>query len=275
MRSGKILLFAVLMAILASSGFVQDAQAAKKGVTIINKTSQEVTVRFDGEKTYIISVAAGGKVTEKLDKDEYLVTYSVCGKDFNWELELDDDFTMKLYPCQARPTKIQVKSHLGEEVELNISGYEDVEVDIKPGVKTKVELFSGNNYYEYEACDGQVFSGELWVTKNGRTQLVLHSCEWHLDPVRNYGQPNPVKFRIVNHASFPIILTLIGPENYLVTVDPGINVYTVISGSYKYSYYQDNQLVTGSMMVTKNGLGTLVVTPSYVLGFIDEAEDLE
>jgi hypothetical protein len=275
MRSGKILLFAVLMAILASSGFVQDAQAAKKGVTIINKTSQEVTVRFDGEKTYIISVSAGGKVTEKLDKDEYLVTYSVCGKEFNWELELDDDFTMKLYPCQARPTKIQVKSHLGEEVELNISGYEDVEVDIKPGVKTKVELFSGNNYYEYEACDGQVFSGELWVTKNGRTQLVLHSCEWHLDPVRNYGQPNPVKFRIVNHASFPIILTLIGPENYLVTVDPGINVYTVISGSYKYSYYQDNQLVTGSMMVTKNGLGTLVVTPSYVLGFIDEAEDLE
>jgi len=68
---------------------------------------------------------------------------------------------------------------------------------------------------------------------------------------------------------------LIGPESYLVTVNPGINVFTLISGNYRYSYYQDSRLLTGSMVVTPNGLGTLVVTPSFVMDYVDETSDLE
>ena len=70
-------------------------------------------------------------------------------------------------------------------------------------------------------------------------------------------------------------MTLIGPESYLVTVDPGINIFTLISGNYRFSYYQDHRLLTGSMVVTKNGLGTLIFTPSFVIDYVDEASDLE
>ena len=208
---------------------------------------------------------------------EYRVRYTACGVDYDWFLnqEAGDDYTLVFYPCKSQPTKLQVKSHLSDKVEIKIYGYEDYEVEIKPGLKTKVELYSGNIDYEYTACGGQVFFGEMKVAKNGTSQLVLHSCEWHLQPARNYAQPNPVKFRIINHASFPVIMTLIGPESYLVTVNPGVNFYTMISGNYRFSYYQDNRLLTGSMVVTPNGRGVLVVTPSYVLDYVDDTSDLE
>lgn len=220
-------------------------------------------------------VPAGESDSKLFDEDTYVVEYSFCGDDFDWELDLNEAFTMTLYPCKSQPTKMQVKSHLNEEVELKIYGYDDMEVKIKPGTKTKVNLYSGNIDYEYVACGGQTFFGELKVAKNGTTQLVMHSCEWHLSPTRKYAQPNPVKFRIINHASFPVIMTLIGPESYLVTVNPGINVFTIISGNYRYSYYQDSRLLTGNMVVTPNGLGTLVVTPSFVMDYVDETSDLE
>jgi hypothetical protein len=277
MKTGKLILIAVLMAVLISTGFVQNAQAAQKEFTVNNLTNEDVVVKLKipWEDAHYVTAPAGTEVSELLDEGTYIVKYSVCGTDYHFQLLIDDKYTLTLYPCKTQPTKIQVKSHLSEKVVLKLYGYEDYEVDIKPGMKTKVELFSGNIDYEYVACGGQEFFGELMVAKNGTTQLVLHSCEWYLDPARIYGQPNLVKFKIVNQASFPVILTLIGPSNYLVTVEPGINVFTMVSGSYKYSYYQDNQPVTGSMVVTQNGLGVLVITPSYVIGYVDETANQE
>ena len=274
MRSGKIIIIALLLTLLVTIGYYQDVQAKQDDITIVNKSKQDVTITFSGDKIYKISVASGEKATDNMDHDTYVVTYTMCGMDYDWTLKFNEDDKIVLYPCQNQPTKMQVKSHLGDDIELIIDGYDDYEVDIEPG-KNKVELFSGNTYYEYEACGGQVFSGELFVEKNGKTQLILHSCEWFTHPARIYGQPNPVKFRIVNHASFPIIMTLIGPESYLVTANPGVNVFTLVSGSYKYSYFQDYKLVTGSMVVTKNGVGVLVVTPAYVYDYVDDTDDLE
>jgi len=274
MKSVKIFMLAMLLTLLISSGYYSDVQAKQSDITIINKSSQDVTVTFTGDKIYKISVDAGSKATDNMDHDNYLVTYTLCGIDFDWKLKFNEDDKITFYPCENQPTKMQVKSHLGDKVELILDGYEDVEINIKPG-KTKVELFSGNTYYEYEACNGQVFSGEIFVEKNGTTQLVLHSCEWFTQPARIYGQPNPVKFKIVNQASFPIILTLIGTENYLVTANPGVNTFTLVSGSYKYSYYQDFKLVYGNIVVTQNGKGVLVVTPSFVYDYVDNSEDLE
>lgn len=274
MRSVKIVMIALLLTLLVSTGFYQDVQAKQSYITIINKTNQDVTITFTGDKVYKISVDSGSKVKDNMDRDIYLVTYSICGTDYDWSFDFNEDDTIILYPCDKQPTKMQVKSHLSDDVELIIDGYEDYEVDIEPG-KNKVELYSGNTYYEYEACNGQIFSGQLFVEKNGKTQLTLHSCEWFTQPARIYGQPNPVKFRIVNQASFPIILTLIGPESYLVTANPGVNVLTLVSGSYKFSYYQDYKLVYGNMVVTKNGIGVLVVTPMYVYDYVDDSDDLE
>ncbi len=274
MRSVKIFIIALLLTLLVTSGFYQEALAKQSSITIVNKTDEKVTFVFSGDKVYEITIKPGKKVSEEMDHDTYQVTYSVCGTDYDYQMKFKKDKKIVLYPCKHQPTKMQVKSHLGDDIELIIEGYEDFEYDIEPG-KNRIELFSGITYYEYEACGGQIFSGELFVAKSGTTQLILHSCEWFTHPARIYGHPNPVKFRIVNHASFPIIMTLIGPENYLVTVNPGVNIFTLVSGSYKYSYYQDYKLIYGSMVVTKNGIGVLVVTPSYVYEFVDDTGDLE
>jgi hypothetical protein len=273
MKSLKIILIALFMTLFVATGFYQEAHAKQSDITIVNKTRHDVTVTFTGDKTYKIHVDAGEKKTDNMDEDTYWVTYTICGVDYDWKLKFNEDEKFTLYPCKNQPTKMQVKSHLSDDVELIIDGYEDYEIDIEPG-KNKVELFSGNINYEYEACDGQVFSGALFVEKSGKTQLILHSCSWFTHPARIYGHPNPVKFRIVNHASFPIIMTLIGSENYLVTVNPGVNIFTLVTGSYKYSYYQDYKLVSGSMVVTRLGTGVLVVSPEYVYDFVDDT-DLE
>jgi hypothetical protein len=281
MKTKKIfVLVAMAIVLVGTFSFTQVAQAdgddKEHTFKISNKTREDVTVTLTADGDVQTFHVEGGKVLkEEVKQDTYLIEYTTCGTNYDWKLELKDDYTLVLYPCNAQPTKMQVKSHLHEEVELIIDGYEDYEVDIEPGVKQKVELFSGHIYYEYEACDGQLFSGEMNVAKNGTSQLILHSCEWHLSPARNYALPNPVKFRIINHASFPVIMTLIGPESYLVTADPGVNIFTLISGSYKFSYYQDAQLITGNMVVTPNGIGVLVITPSYVMDYVDDTGDLE
>ncbi len=275
MKVVKTSLTAMLLTLVLLFGFSQVALAAAKSeFTVVNKSEEEITIVLHGDKTYRITVGPGDKVTKEIDEDKYEVTYTYCGRDYDWSLKFDDDYKLNFYPCKTQPTKMQVKSHLAEDITLNIYGYEDYELEISLG-KTRVDLFSGLTTYEYEACDGQIFSGEIDVAKSGTTQLVLHSCEWFLEPARNYGQPNPVKFRIINQSSFPIYMTLIGPENYLVTVDPGINVFTLISGSYKYSYFINQQLISGNILVTKNGIGVLVVTPSYVFDYVDDTGDLE
>lgn len=275
MKIAKTVMIALLLTLVLMFGFSQVALAAAKSeFTITNKSEDDITVVLHGDKTYRITVVAGDKYTKEIDEDKYDVSYTYCGTDYDWELDFDDDYKLVFYPCKSQPTKMQVKSHLPEKVTLNLFGYEDYELNISLG-KTKVDLYSGPTTYEYEACDGQIFSGEIDVAKSGTSQLVLHSCEWFLEPARNYSQPNPVKFRIVNQSSFPIYITLIGPENYLVTVNPGINVYTLISGSYKYSYFVNQQLTSGNTLVTKNGIGVLVVTPSYVFDYVDDTGDLE
>ena len=274
MNSSKITIIALLVAMFMSMGFFQTAQAAQSEFTVRNKSDDDVTVVLSGNKTYRFTVAPGDKLTEDVDEATYTLTYSQCGRDYRSKYVHEDDFKLVFYPCRNQPTKMQVKSHLAEDIVLEINGYEDYDLDISPG-KTKVELFSGDVTYKYTACDGQEFSGEMFVAKSGTSQLVLHSCEWFQEPQRIYGQPNPVKFRIYNQASFPIIMTLIGPENYLVTVNPGTNVFTLIAGSYNYSYFMDAKIHSGNMLVTQNGIGTLVVTPSYVFDYIDESDDLE
>jgi hypothetical protein len=284
MKIIKGLSFTFIVTVFTSLFFASVAFAEGGNVTVNNKSGQDVTVNFqvyrhywffEDPGIYSLDVDAGTKGELSLEKGEYIVSYAHCGDLFDFYLDLKDEYSLVLYPCYNQPTKIQVKSHLSEKVTLEIFGYKDYEVDINPGVKTKVNLFSGNIDYQYEACDGQVFTGELVAKKNGTTQLILHSCDWFREPARNYDKPNLSKFRIVNHASFQVIMTLIGPGNYLVTVEPGINVFSLLSGSYKYSYYQDLQLVTGSFVVSPNGNEVLVISPSYVMEYVDESQNLE
>jgi len=280
MKSKKFFLVTLIAVLLMTSWISHNATAAPLSddtyvFTVINDSDKGVTVNLTGSiESYEIEVEKGDKEYVRVVPDTYLVEYPSCDDLIDFEADLTEKgYTLKLYPCANQPSKLQVKSHLSEDVVLELIGYKDYEVDIDPGYN-RVNMFAGDYFYSYEACDGQTFSGEVFVSKKGISYLYLHSCEWFTDPVRTYGPGTIVTFKIIDHASFPLILTLIGPENYLVTVNPGVNIFSMVAGTYKYSYYLDYMLHTGTMLVTKNGNGSLVLSPSYVYSFVDDT-DLE
>jgi len=293
MKKKKIVYIALLAALLISTGAFQQTLAAGNQspamqettsvLSIVNKTSEEITVTLtpdngDPVKTSIVP-AFGNDDTNLIDGVTYTYEYQYCDLAntddlMDGEITLDgDDYTITLYPCAHQPTKLVINNHLSEEVSVELLyGYEEYAFDIELG-KNKVNVFSGSYVYSYDAC-GIDFSGDVLIKKNGTTNLTLHSCEWFTDPARIYGPLNPAKYKLINHASFPIILTLIGPENYLVTVYPGVNRVKLVAGNYGYSYYLDYQIVSGSMYVPVNGTGGLTLKPSYVMdnGSGDDSE---
>jgi hypothetical protein len=279
MKNKKVLLLSLIVTLLISAWVFNIAMAAPLSdddtyaFTVINDSEKGVTVTLTGStESYEIEVEKGDKESIQVVPDEYLVEYPSCDDILDFDADLTEKgYSLHLYPCAHQPSKLQIKSHLSEDVVLELFGYKDYEIDIKPGFNRK-KMFAGIYTYSYEACDGQVFSGEVTVGKLGISQFYLHSCEWFSDPVRVYGSGSVVNFKIIDHASFPLILTLIGPENYLVTVNPGVNIFTMVAGTYKYSYYLDYKIHTGTMLVTKNGTGSLVLSPSYVYSFVDDTE---
>jgi len=73
-----------------------------------------------------------------------------------------------------------------------------------------------------------------------------------------------VKFRVANHASFPVDMYLIGPYTYYLKIYPGMNQYIVVAGSYNYGYYLDNNLYSGRINVLRNGSVLLVIRPEHI-----------
>ncbi|MDH5507816.1 MAG: hypothetical protein OEZ02_11410, partial [Anaerolineae bacterium] len=114
--------------------------------------------------------------------------------------------------------------------------------------------------YSYDACD-TTFSGEITITKAGTTRLYLMNCEGLAKQAlyQEHGAPNPVKFRIASHFSVDVDVSLVGPASYYQTVSPGMNILTVVSGTYNYYYAAHGQLYQGIVTITKNGDTVLVV----------------
>lgn len=276
MKNKKIFLVSLIVTLLVSSWMVTSVTATALSeetlpvFKVINNSERDVTVILTGPtESYEIEVGQGKENSIHVVRDKYWVEYPSCNDTLDFEADLtENNYTLQLYPCANQPSKLQVKSHLSEDVVFELYGYRDYEFDIEPGFN-KVNLFSGNYTYSYDAC-GTTFTGEVNVGKNGDSQIYLHSCEWFQDPVRVYGTLNVVSFKIINQASFPIYLTLIGRENYLVTVNPGVNIYKLVTGSYKYSYYLDYKINTGTFTVTTGGTGSLVLSPSHVYNFADD-----
>ncbi len=272
-----ILLTIFLLTITSTVAFANDAD--EKTITITNHSHREVQVTLYVTETAIVSytfnVEAHSIDAHKIQEGVYTIEYVTCQNEDNPDVVdylinmVDKHYSLTIYDCAYQPTKFTISNHMSEDVVLEMYGYEDYEFEAEQG-KTKHELFSGVYTYYYEACEGKSFSGEVNVLKNGQTNLILHSCEWHTSPAQIFGGPNPVGFKIVNHASFPVIMTLIGPDSYLVTAEYGVNRMELVSGTYKYSYYQDLQLKTGNFVVTRNGLGVLVITPSYTIGLVED-----
>lgn len=289
MKIKKVIYLAMLVAIMVSAGaftsvFADDDVSTFK---ITNLTDKDVWVEIyghadaayggwgtdgdaiggsDGGAVKRFFVGAGGSAEVQLDGDDtFYYKYLACGQMFDEAIDMAEDVSITIYPCDSIPTVMQVKNHLAETVTLKITGYEEFEFEIEPGF-TIVKIYSGLNAYNYDACD-QDFNGVVDVLANGKTQFFLRSCEWHASPARVHGEPNPVNFTIVNHATFPMILTLIGPENYLVTINPGENRLQLVAGSYEYSYYMDFEKNSGGFFVPETGNGRVMFSPEYTIDY--------
>lgn len=255
------ILMLVIVLISADVALAQDDDE-KVRLTIVNNSNANVTVRLDGPEDYDITVRTGQSKTRTIVAGNYDYRYGSCGVTWDGTLEADENVELVIYDCQYVPTKMQIKSHLSEDVEVSLAGFKNYKYAIDLG-KNRVELLSGDYTFSWEAC-GNSFSETMFVTKAGTSEITLHSCEWYDSPARIYGKPNPVKFAVYNTASFPVEIYLVGPYSYLFNIQPGKNRIIVTSGTYEYGYFLDGTWNTGTATVLQNGTSELVLTPSYI-----------
>jgi hypothetical protein len=280
----KVLLLTLLLVLMLGGLFVQSAFAATKySFTVINHTNDKVDivlvkVNDETPDEYHFRIDRFDENTEEFLKGEYTYEYDYCGQTIEGTLKLKEDIEWIIYPCGVESTKMRFNSHFGENITVTMYGPlempepEEEEFVVELGGNRISDILSGHYIMSYEAdCSpvgtdpATVFSEEIRVLKNGTTQVTLHGCEWYAHPARTYDKPVPVKFKIINHASFPLILQIVGPEGALLEIHPGTNLVTLIYGTYKYGYFLDGEYHTGYMMVTKNGLGQLLLRPSHIL----------
>ena len=283
----KIAILVVALALIFTSLPLQAVNAAvvKYEFTVINYMPDNINITLtsteknddDEYDVYEVTVPRTGEKTKELPKGEYTYVYEACKTVYSGTLKLKNDVEWEFYPCGVEPSKMRFNSHFADDITVTLYGPlempdpEEESFVVELGGNPIPDILSGHYIMSYEAACSTVavdpktvFSEEIRVLKNGTTQITLHGCEWYASPARVYDKPVPVKFQIVNHASFPLILQIVGPEGALLDVNPGVNTFTLIYGTYKYGYFLDGVYHTGYMMVTKNGLGQLVLKPSHI-----------
>jgi hypothetical protein len=281
----KIILFSILLVLIFGGMFSQSALAATKySFTVINHINDKIVIYLvedtddDDPQEYQISVERFSEAEKNIVKGDYLYEYDVCGRTISGEIDIKKDIVWEIMPCGVEPTKMRYNSHFSENITVTMFGPlempepEEESFVVELGGNPISDILSGHYIISYEAACSTVgtdpttvFSEEIRVLKSGKTQITLHGCEWHSHPARSYDKPVPVKFKIINHASFPLILQIVGPEGALLEVSPGVNLVNLIYGTYKYGYFLDGKYFTGNMMVTKNGLGQVILKPAHVL----------
>jgi len=277
----KIPIIVVALALIFASLPLQSATAAKPKYefTVVNYINKTLVIEFvDGSgDDFDMVIPRFDSKTIELTKGDYQYAYTVCGVNHTGTLTIKGEKQWEILPCGIEPTKMRFNSHFAEELTVNLYGPlempdpDDEDFTIELGGNRVEDILSGHYIMTYEAACSTVesdpktvFSEEIRIAKSGKTQITLHGCEWYDHPARIYAKPVPVKFKIVNHSSFPLILQIVGPQGALLTVNPGVNLYSLIYGTYKYGYFLDGVYHTGNMMVTKNGLGSLVFKPSHI-----------
>mgnify|MGYP003960592113 CR=1 FL=1 len=281
MKGNKIYILAITAALMIAVGAYTSVFAGDDDsvFSVVNKSDQDVQVEVysredieygtsdedDAGVQRIFVVPANGSSDILLDNDDtFYYKYFACGNMVGEEIEMKDDIQIVIPACRMALTKLQVGNHLGETITLTlVRNGDDETFEIEPGF-TIIDVFEGENIFSYDACDTD-FNGVVFVKANGRTKFYMRSCEWYDSPARIYGGLNPVNFTLVNHASFPMILTLLGTENYLITVQPGENRVRLIAGSYEYMYYMDYTEISGTFFVPGTGNGRAIFSPSYTI----------
>ena len=286
----KYLLIALIALVVAIGAFTSVRAAEDKTFRVVNYSSRDVLVEIystpsivngygnhdtdDEGVIKIFIVPAGGSSEVLLDKDEtYYYAYLACGTEIvDAGFKMDENIELLIYPCGRSHTTMEVRNHTNETITLILIGLDEEDYTIEPGLN-RINVISGENVYSYEACNPILeFGGVIDIDPNGITDLLIRSCEYYDSLVFEYGAENVVSFRIINHASFPMILSVVGPMSDLIEISPGVNRVTLVAGSYTYSYYMDHELISSSFFVDPNGNGMLLLSPEYTIstGFVEE-----
>jgi len=250
--------------------------------SVINHTNDTLIITLieadeDDPEEYEFSIERFGENVKELPKGTYDYEYEYCRGISSGTLKLKNDVEWVVYPCGIVPSKMRINSHFADNITVTMYGPlelrepDEESFSVELGGNRISDMLSGHYILSYDAKCSTVatdpsttFSEEVRVLKNGTTQVTLHGCEWYAHPARTYDKPVPVKFKIINQASFPIILQIVGPEGALIEANPGVNLVKLIYGTYKYGYFLDGEYHTGNMMVTRNGLGQVILRPSHI-----------
>ncbi len=254
-----------LMVLIVALSVVGPVSAAPKkfDLNIHNNTEDSVKVILTGPEDYSFTVEKG-KWIKTIVEGTYKYSYGACGQKFEGEITVKDDLQWLIIDlCSAVPeyAKFVVDSHLGEGLTLQLAGPQSYDLSISLGQNKFIALQTGFYTFTYTACGG-ANTGTIRITKNGTSRLTLYSCEvMALHPL---GQTDlvtfPTNLRIGSHYSFPVRVTLFGPINYSLVIQPGLNRFDVLDGSYTYSYSAYGRFFSGSFVVNEAGT-SFVISP--------------
>jgi hypothetical protein len=252
----------VLVAILAAT--VQPALAAANSwdLNVHNNTEDPVKITLTGPKNYNFTVDPG-KWLKTVVEGTYKYSYTACGEKFTGEIKVtDDNQWLQIALCEALPeyAKFVVDSHLAQALTLTLTGPETYSLALALGTNRFISLQTGWYTYSYEAC-GQTISGSVRVLKNGTGRLTAYACEQlgnHLPETNTGGSAAASNLRIGSHYSFPVRITLLGPNNYSFELFTGLNRLNVLPGEYSYFYTAYGQYKSGTFTIREAGVNFII-----------------
>ena len=234
------------------------ALAAKTWVlNIHNNTEDTVKITLTGPENYSFDVAPG-KYYKEVEEGDYTYKYGACNQKVEEDITVEDSLQWIIIdPCTAalEYAKFAVDSRIPSPITLKMDGPQSLELQIDPLERNRfISLPVGFYAYSYDACGG-TYGGEVRLTKNGKSSLVIYPCEvvdYRLGTEENATVDN-ANLRIGSHYSFPIRLTVFGPSSYSLVVNLGLNRFHVFPGTYTYSYTAYGQTKSGSFVVDESG----------------------
>ncbi len=243
---------------------IEKCVAEEYQFSVFNNTPHTVNVKLDGVQDYTFKTP-NGVITRSIKSGTYVISYTVCGKNFRFTRTIDKNYAVEIDACGGDPVKIKfvVFNHFGTDITVNLqslnsreSFQENYKLQSEFGKNRFDDLWSGLYFFSYDACD-QTFSGTVKIEKNGTTTMTLKSCERLIYVAA--GAPNPVKARVANLYSASLDVTLIGPETKYLTLSPGMTRVNLLAGSYTYIYAFDGRRYEGVFSVPASGTGVLVL----------------
>ena len=230
-------------------------------LNIHNNTEESVKITLTGPKNYVFTLEPG-KWAKTVEEGEYKYSYGSCGQKFSGTISVKDDVTWLIIDsCSAalQYSKFVVDSHLGQQLTLTMTGPVTYALSVSLGSNRFLSIAAGIYSYSYDAC-GSTLVGEVRVTKNGETHLVLYACEQMANHPLTTTASTPSNLRIASHYSFPVRITLLGPANYSFQLVTGLNRFNVQPGDYSYFYTAYGVTKSGFFTINESGT-TFIISP--------------